>query len=167
MNQLNMGNVNCTCCGYYIPRGSVKGYNQSDYRGEYYLLGSGTVTQTEWTPNRLTYEIDTPAATTLIINQNLYPGWRLTVGTGTVYAYDGRIAVRVPQGRQKVQLLYRPRHIAWAFLITSLAFVTLIGMWLIETGVLPEPRRTWHRRVLAASSSAITIDPDMPYSKGD
>jgi len=136
MNQLNMGNVNCTCCGYYIPRGSVRGYNQSGYRGEYYLLGSGTVTQTEWTPNRLTYEIDAPAATSLIVNQNMYPGWRLTEGVGTVYAQDGRIAVRVPGGRQKVQLRYRPRHIAWAFLFTALAAATLIGTWLKETGIL-------------------------------
>lgn len=142
MNQLNMGNVNCTCCGYYIPRGSVRGYNQPDYRGEYYLMDGGKVTQTEWTPNRLSFEIDTPAATSLIINQNMYPGWRVAQGTGSIYSYDGRIAVRVPAGRQQIQVLYRPRHILWAYIITSLASVTLIVVWLLETGRLIYPRQT-------------------------
>jgi len=143
----NMGSARCWSYGYnqYTydhQRGAALGYNEAGYRGEYYLLDAGKVTQTEWTPNRLSFEIDTPAATSLVINQNTYPGWRVAQGTGSIYSYDGRIAVRVPAGRQQIQVLYLPRHIIWAYIITSLAAVTLIMVWLLETRRLIYPRQT-------------------------
>ena len=150
LNEANQGNVNCTCCGYYIPRGSVTGFNQPGYRGEYFLLGSGEVKQIEWTPNRLSYEVNASAPTSLIINQNMYPGWRVAEGAGSIYSYDGRIAIRVPAGPEKLEVLYRPTHIAWAFALTLLAALALILTWIRETFPL---------------SAAVTVDADVPDSE--
>jgi hypothetical protein len=131
-NLNNMGAVNCGCCGYYIPHDAVRGYNQSGYSGEYYLVSSGDVKQTAWTPNSLAYEVSVPAATSLVINQNMYPGWRVARGNGEIYSADGRLAVRLPSGTQQIVITYRPTHILWAYLLTFLAAVALASVWFIE-----------------------------------
>ncbi len=139
-NQNNLGAVNCGCCGYYIPHDRVRGYNQAGYRGEFYLLGAGEVKQTMWTPNRLRYEVSVPAATSLVINQNMYPGWRVAHGDGETYSDGGLMAVRVPPGHQQIEIVYRPTHILWAYLLTLVATTVLVAVWLIEKKVEPPPR---------------------------
>jgi len=131
-NQHNLGAVNCGCCGYYIPHDIVQGYNQPDYRGEFYLLGDGNVKQASWTPNRLDYDLNVPAPTSLVINQNMYPGWRVVDGEGETYSEGGLLAVHIPSGNQRIEIAYRPTNIVWAYLLTFLATVTLVAVWLIE-----------------------------------
>ncbi len=131
-NEANLGAIRCTCCAYYPPRGSVRGYDQEGYRGEYYLLGPGEVKQARWTPNRLIYDVNVPAPTALIINQNMYPGWRVSQGAASLSAYNGLIAVHLPAGKQRVVLRYVPRDFLLACLITLLALAILIGVWLVE-----------------------------------
>lgn len=127
--QANIGSVNCQGYGYNaIPEDAV-GYNQPGYRGEYYLLGTGMVSETLWTPNRLGYELNVPVTTWLVVNQNYYPGWRLTRGSGRLYAKDGLIAVRLPPGRQRIELVYAPQNILLAFAITIAAVAALILIW--------------------------------------
>ncbi len=131
-NQNNMGAVHCGCCGYHIVLDKVRGYNEPGYRGEEYLLGAGQVKQTLWTPNRLSYEVDVAAPTSLVINQNMYPGWRVVQGDGEIYSEGGLIAVHVPPGHQQIEILYRPTHILWAYFFTFLATAVTVGVWLIE-----------------------------------
>src|SRR5208337_2653121 len=107
---------------------------------EFYLLGAGEVKQTMWTPNRLGYEVNVPATTSLVINQNMYPGWRVVHGDGEIYSDGGLIAVRVPAGHQKIKIVYRPTHIAWAYLLTFSATAILVGVWRIEREIGPAPR---------------------------
>jgi hypothetical protein len=127
--EANMGSVNCQGYGYNdIPENAL-GYNQTGYRGEYYLLGAGTVSQTMWTPNRLAYELAVPAPTSLVVNQNYYPGWRLANGKGQLYPENGVIAVRVPAGRERIELVYAPEHILLAFALTIAAAAALIFIW--------------------------------------
>ena len=106
-----MGSTNCGGVGYTVPRGAVLGYNEQGYRGDYYLLDAGNVTETLWTPNRLSYEVNANEPTSLVINQTMYPGWHLAHGDGLVYPENGLIAVRVPSGRQNIELVYTPHHI--------------------------------------------------------
>jgi hypothetical protein len=128
INEANMGSVNCQGYGYNdIPENPL-GYNQTGYRGEYYLLGPGTVDQTLWTPNRLRYEVNAPTATRLVVNQNLYPGWRLR-GDGELYEEKGLIAVRIPAGHHSVELVFAPTHIVLAVWITIVAFAASILIW--------------------------------------
>ena len=130
--QANMGSVNCQGYGYNSVPEDALGYNQSGYRGEYYLLGSGQVVETQWTPNRLSYEVDAPLATSLVINQNMYPGWRMVEGQGELYAEHGLIAVRLPPGRQRLSLRFQPSHIIAAFLVTLAALGGLVTLWLMD-----------------------------------
>jgi hypothetical protein len=128
INAANMGSVNCQGYGYNdIPQNAL-GYNQTGYRGEYYLLGPGTVDQTLWTPNRLRYEVNSAAPNTLVVNQNLYPGWRLR-GDGELYDQKGLIAVRLPPGRHNLELVFAPTHIVIALLISLATFAAAIVIW--------------------------------------
>ena len=63
--QANMGSVNCKAFGYYVPNDGITAYNQPGYRGEYWLTGPGTVYQTKWTPNRLSFDVSVDGANDL------------------------------------------------------------------------------------------------------
>jgi len=136
-----MGSVSCGYIGYHVdaPKGSVLGYNEEGYRGEYYLLDAGNVTETLWTPNRLSYEVNASEPTSLVVNQMLYRGWHLVRGDGLIYPENGLIAVRVPSGRQEIELRFSPHHIVAACAIALFAFAILIVVWWIESRFVP-----WH-----------------------
>ena len=127
-----LGSTNCGGVGYTVPRGSVLGYNEQGYRGDYYLLDAGKVTETLWTPNRLRYEVSAAEPTSLVINQTLYPGWHLAHGEGLVYPEHGLIAVRIPSGRQEIELAYTPHHIVVVCWVALIALSVLIVVWWIE-----------------------------------
>lgn len=130
-----MGSVNCGNIGYHIEpaKGTVLGYNDTGYRGEYYLLGAGNVNETLWTPNQMNYEVNASEPTSLVVNQILYPGWHLARGDGSVYPENELIGVHVPSGRQEIELVYTPRHIVAACAIALFALATLIVVWWIES----------------------------------
>jgi hypothetical protein len=127
--QANMGSVNCQGYGYNSIPTSALGRNQKGYRGEYYLRGEGYVVQTRWSPNVLSYEIDAPAATTLIVNQNYYPGWRIVEGEGALATEGTLIAVKVPAGHHRIMLRYRPRYLVMAVLLTLMAAAGSFFLW--------------------------------------
>jgi hypothetical protein len=84
------------------------GYNQTGYRGEQYMDGPGSVRLLEWSPNRLSFAVDAPAPSTMVINQNYDAGWKLAQGTGDVVDDRGLLALKVPAMNQNVTLVYRP-----------------------------------------------------------
>lgn len=130
LGQANMGAVNCTTYGYFVSRGSVLGYNEPGYRGEYSLVGDGVVTQTEWSPNALTFDVSANSAATLVVNQNFDDDWRIASGNGSMVSEHALLAVRVPPGRQTLTLRYRPKHIGFAFFSTFAAFLaTILLCW--------------------------------------
>jgi hypothetical protein len=133
----NMGALNCEGVGYLVPRGDVLGYNEPSYKGDAYLLGAGQVTQILWTPNKLAYDVDVPAATSLVVNQNLAPGWHLARGQGSIYSEGTLMAVHIPAGHYRIELAYQPPHIWIAVGLTLVAFIGLIAIWLFER-VSPE-----------------------------
>ncbi len=98
------GVVNC-----YVYTGwptNAKGRNELGYSGEQYLLGPGTATVAQWTPNRLEYAVDTPRSSVLIVNQNYDPSWRVMSGVGKTFSQDGLLAVPVPAGKSRIVLRY-------------------------------------------------------------
>jgi hypothetical protein len=111
------------------------GYDQPGYRGEQYLIGDGVVKLARWTPNALSFEIETPVPNTLIVNQNYSSNWRLVNGRGRIISKDGLLAIAVPAGGQQVKLIYRGRSFRDGLTIT---FLTL-GLTLIL--LLRERRR--------------------------
>ncbi len=127
-----LGSTNCGGVGYTVPRGAVLGYNETGYRGDSYLLDAGNLTQKLWTPNRLSYEVKAAEPTSLVVNQTMYPGWHLARGEGLVYPEHGLIAVRVPSGRQEIELVYTPHHIIVASWVALVALALMIVVWWIE-----------------------------------
>jgi len=127
--QANMGSVNCQGFGYNVPpNGMLLGYNQQGYRGEYFM-SDGTVKQTEWSPNRLSFDVSATAPTTLVINQNFDIDWRLESGNSTMTSEQGRLAVELPAGHQQVTLFYEPEHIVLALLVTLAGWVAFVLLW--------------------------------------
>jgi hypothetical protein len=128
--EANMGSVNCQGFGYNVPPNPMLlGYNQAGYRGEYFMSGAGTVEQTEWSPNRLSFDVSATAPSTLVINQNFDIDWQLLSGSGTMTSDHGRLAVAVPQGHQPLTLFYEPKHIVLALLVTLAGWVAFVLLW--------------------------------------
>lgn len=115
------------CYEYTLIVSPVRGVGQPGYRGEQYLLDTGEVKLMRWTPDKLSYAVDTPTSNTLVVNQNFDTGWRLRDGIGWMVAIDGLLAVAVPPGTQTITLVYRPISF---FVGTAITFLTcLIALW--------------------------------------
>jgi hypothetical protein len=128
----NMGSANCQGYGYNSIPTTVTARNSPadiSYRGEYYLLGSGRVFQTRWTPNELSYDVYVSAPTVLVINQNYYPGWRIEASKASFVTEGTLLALRLPQGRQQVTLVYQPRFLLVAFALTLGASIATLILW--------------------------------------
>jgi hypothetical protein len=113
----NMGAVTCYEAGAFPT--VVKGADEASYRGEQYLLGAGSVSLLEWSPNRLGYEVDAAEPTVLVVNQNYDRGWRVVEGRGEVTSHGGLLAVRLPGGRGRIRLAYRSRAFLLGLAITA------------------------------------------------
>lgn len=139
VSQANMGFVHCY---EYTPwKTSVVGFNEKGYRGEQYMKGPGTVKLSKWTPNRLSYEVDAPAASIMVVNQNYEPGWRLAAGAGQVISVGGLLAVAVGPGDERLTLVYR----GWSFEVgLLLSIVTILTAAIIVFTRLR--RRSAHQR---------------------
>jgi hypothetical protein len=117
------------CYEYTDFSTNAKGWNVPDYRGEQYLLGAGTVTLARWSPNRLRYSVDAPAASVLVVNQNYDPSWRVISGTGKTFSQDGLLAVRVPAGKSQVEIRYFNHAVLYGLGITLLTMILAIGFF--------------------------------------
>ena len=82
--QANIGVASCYEGWGIMPNSKARGYNQPDYLGEEYLLGQGSVRLSHWTPNKLSFEVESAAPSTMIVNQNYDPGWRVIEGKGSL-----------------------------------------------------------------------------------
>jgi hypothetical protein len=122
--QANMGVL--ACYEYVDIKTNAKGYDESDYKGEEYLLGPGRVQLTHWTPNTLSFNVIAFAPTVLIVNQNYDDGWRLAHGVGEVFSNDGLIGVRLPAGKQHLVLTYVSNSFRLGVAIGLLALVAML-----------------------------------------
>ncbi|HEV2170885.1 MAG TPA: hypothetical protein VGR40_08050, partial [Candidatus Binatus sp.] len=99
---------------------------------EQYLRGEGTVKLTVWTPNRLEYDVDTPAPNGLVINQNYFPGWHLISQVGMLAIDTPLVTVELPAGHTHVILKYRPQRLLAAFALTIAATLVVVGLWRLD-----------------------------------
>jgi hypothetical protein len=124
--QANMGFVHCY--DYTEWKTRVVAYNEPHYLGEQYMAGPGTVSLAMWSPNRLSYQVDAPARSTVVINQNYEPGWSLAQGQGSVISANGLLAVSVPAGRQSITLRYRGTAFELGALISILSLLIAVAL---------------------------------------
>jgi hypothetical protein len=104
-------------------------YDDPKYRGEQFLTGPGTVTLTRWTPNALSYSVDTSAPNELVLNRNYDASWRLVAGKGAVVSENTLLAVRLPAGRQQLKIAYRSFRPLVGAMITLVTFAVMIAVW--------------------------------------
>ncbi|MDD4909208.1 MAG: hypothetical protein PHR44_00800 [Candidatus Omnitrophica bacterium] len=85
---------------YIHPPVRALAYTDLSYRGEIYLLNShGTVEIRRWSPNTLKLYLQGISGTDIVvINQNFYPGWRVSGIDSSVRPHNGLISFSV--GRQ-------------------------------------------------------------------
>ncbi|HXW85486.1 MAG TPA: hypothetical protein VEJ86_13850, partial [Candidatus Binataceae bacterium] len=129
ISQANMGQVHCY---EYTPwTTTAVAYSEQGYRGEQYMVGPGKVTLVSWTPNRLTYSIDIPAPSILVINQNYEPEWHLARGTGLIFSANGLIGVMVNKSQEELVLVYGGWHykVGLAISILTLLVAMLSVLW--------------------------------------
>jgi uncharacterized membrane protein YfhO len=91
--------------------------------------GPGTLRQTEWTPNRLSFDVSAEAPTTLEINQNFDVDWQVESGHGTMTSGNGRLAVEIPAGHQQLTIFYQPKHMLLALLLTMTGWIAFVFLW--------------------------------------
>jgi hypothetical protein len=130
MTHVAMANMGALECYEYTDiRTNAVGYDQPGYRGEQYLTGSGTANVVRWTPDALTYAINAPRPTVLIVNQNYNEGWRISSGRGEVFASSGLIGVRVPAGIQRLTLTYRSVPFLYGLALNLVACAAMVLLW--------------------------------------
>ena len=118
--------------GLIAPHSNVLGYNQAGYHGEQYLLGAGKLTLNRWTPNALSFDIDVPVPTVMVLNQNYDSGWHLEQGQGTVFSKDTLIGVELPAGQQHIVLAYGSRPFLIGMAFTLATFLLMLLLWRYE-----------------------------------
>jgi hypothetical protein len=126
-NLANFGIANCY--EYTEIRTTALGYNESGYQGEQHLIGPGSLRMRRWTPNALTYEVATPEANLLVINQNYDRGWRLTRGAGRVVERGGLLAIELPRGRQQLKVVNFGAGLITGSLLTLVTAVGFALLW--------------------------------------
>lgn len=132
----NLGVVQCY--EYTDWDSTVRPSDEPGYQGEQYLVGPGTITLERWTPNALSYQVDAPGPTLIVINQNFDSGWRIASGAGEIVSYEGLIGVHVPAGIQIVKLHY----ISVAFLIGAAVSLLTLVLAIIVVRVMSVPENT-------------------------
>ncbi len=141
MYMASNANTGVIACNDSIPRKfNVHGIEDPHYRGEQYLLGAGSVRLNRWTPNELGFEVDVPSPTVLVINQNYDSNWTVIGGSGEVIANEGLIAVRIPQGRQELQIAFRSHSFRVGLLISLLTVLAMSALCWVE-----RPKSGWWR----------------------
>jgi len=107
--------------------GAVSALGQPDYRGEVYLLSGAGAVQAEITPNRIGVLVDVPAADTLVVNQNWFPGWRAEGAVErplqALSTTRNLLALPVPAGRHEITLRYAPPEVSHALVLGGLALL--------------------------------------------
>ncbi len=110
----NLGSMYCVA-GNPLPESALL---RGDLPQEEYPQdpSKATVTRREWTPNRITLDVDAKEPATVLVNQNWAPQWRASVGT--MRNHERLLAVDVPAGKNVVVLEYKDRFLDFCLLIS-------------------------------------------------
>jgi hypothetical protein len=135
----NMGVASCYETRGIMPNTKARGYNQPDYLGEQYLLGPGIVKRRRWTPNELSFDVNSLKPSTMVVNQNYDPGWSVAEGKGEIVAVsrDDLLELTVPAGEQRLVLVYRSRQLLIGLFITLGSLAALMLLWKYERSCEP------------------------------
>jgi hypothetical protein len=90
--------------------------------------GPAKITESRYSANRITFTVEAPAPSLVVVAQSFYPNWRARVDGQSVpvwranYAFQ---AIQVPAGRRAVTLVYDDKSFRLGLVIST---ITLLGM---------------------------------------
>ena len=133
---INHGAKNCyEPAVHSLPLESVKSYDESDYRGETYLLdGAGTSILAGYTPGLIRLTVDTETSSTIAVNTRNWRGWQITTGDAILLEDQPIVTLQVPQGRQTISVRYQPDWVKKVAVLLPLGSL----MFLLGLGTLPK-----------------------------
>jgi Bacterial membrane protein YfhO len=83
-------------------------------------------------PNRFRLEAETVSSSLLIVSENSYPGWKVTVNgvPDKLRRVNGALmGVWLNPGRATVEFTYRPTWLYWGLSLALASFLTLLTVW--------------------------------------
>jgi len=103
----------------------------AEYKGEVYFVGNeNTVTNVDFTPNKITVSVDARKEERLVINQNYHKNWY--VAGYDIENYKGLLSIsRIGPGQQVLTLIYREPGFVIGSLFSLGLSVTLLGFIII------------------------------------
>ncbi|HVH47785.1 MAG TPA: hypothetical protein VM925_35860 [Labilithrix sp.] len=115
----NMGSIYCVA-GNPLPESALL---RGDLPQEEYPQDptKATVKRLEWSPNKISLEVDAKEPTTVLVNQNWAAEWRTSIGA--VKSVDKLLAVDVPAGKNVVVLDYSDRFLGFCLLVSLASLV--------------------------------------------
>jgi hypothetical protein len=118
----NMGSIYCVA-GNPVPESALL---RGDLAEEEYPEdpAKASVKRLEWTPNKITLEVDAKEPTTIRVNQNWAPEWRTNLGH--VKSVEKLLAVDVPAGKNVVVLEYSDRFLGFCLLVSLASLLGLV-----------------------------------------
>jgi hypothetical protein len=133
--------------------GTINGYESADvareaipatsaaYQGEVYLLDTaGSAHISDWSPNKITINVDASDEGLLIVNQNYYSGWHVRGGkTDKPENKNGLLAARVSPDDRQIELYYLPTSFVIGLVVTSATILFTVLAYL----ALPRPIFLW------------------------
>ena len=95
-------------------------------------LGTGTVKLTSYAPNELHYDVESANGGLVVFSEIYYPGWTAKVDGQEVEL--GRVnyvlrAMRMPAGKHKVVLEFRPKTVDVTNTIAYVALVLILALF--------------------------------------
>ncbi len=93
------------------------------------LQTTDQVTNTTYTPSRVTFLIHTQGNTLLFLSDTFYPGWKAFVDGNSVPIYRANYtfrAVALPKGARTVVFSYEPSSVHWGLIITGVSSVLFL-----------------------------------------
>jgi hypothetical protein len=102
----------------------------ADLDREEYLVDpmAGHLEERAWSPNAIALSADLERPTTMRVNQNFHPGWRVSTPGLSLKSDEGLLAVDLPAGKTDFTLSFRPRS-ALAGAMASL-FALAVFVWI-------------------------------------
>ena len=89
------------------------------------------------TTRRVFAEVDLPKPARVVFNQNHAPGW--TASTGELQEDRGRLAVDLPAGRRRIELVYAPPALGYAAALSALGLGLMLWLLWRARATLPPP----------------------------
>ena len=111
--------------------------DDAGYGGEVFLVpDSGSAEIMKFSPNRIETQFRTDMPTSLILNQNWFPGWRVKGDArGKVQSYDGLISCRTQAGQKlEATFYYLPTSFIIGLIVTALSIGTSAYVGFLHIG---------------------------------